>query len=265
MDLRGLREDLGPRAFFQLLGGSLALLWANVWGFAQIELAIAALGFVLRISLEPHVDPMSASFPFAGAGWLYWGLSMLLMALARVVRVAAAVTAAEGTPVSAAGALRRVWVARRPLLLLCGLYELPGLFLIEMGRVGWWVMALSTLLMGIASFLLLLRCLCFPALFAEALSASEALRRGRRLLDDAEERLLIPGLVVLVCMWAAVRAVPVAVLTNHERLFDGLGILGGAVVYPIGAAFLTLLYYDQRLRREGLGSSPAPAPTAPMP
>jgi hypothetical protein len=262
MDPRGFREDLGPRAFLQLVSGSLALLWANLWGFAQIELAIAALACMFE-PLEPHMDAASTSFPLGGAGWLYWLLSLLLAGTARVVRTAATVTAVERKAVSVVGAVRRAWKARWPLLLLTAVYTLPAVSLVELGRVSWWVLLLSMPFIGVLGFMLVLRRLCFPALFAETLSAREALERGRRLLNDAEERLVIPGAIVLLCMWAAFHAVP----PKNERLFAWLGILGSGVLSPIEAAFLTLLYYDQRLRREGLASSPAPIqlPTSPIP
>jgi len=246
-----VRYELKPRSTVELIDGAFKLVRDNLWGFVEIEapLALLALIQLLLYGGPHHTRAVSLLSPAASDA-----LSRIFMALAtgldRFLLPVATVAAFEGTTVSLEASLRRSWKVRWPLIALTLLLSYSLLFSGSLFSIKpkWLATLLLVPMLGF-TYLLIRWSLSFAALFAEPRGA---LRRSASLLDGAFGRIFWPTLVSLLAYflgWITVHklfhATPVAEALCTAATYSFFG--------PIQTAFVTLLYFDQRIRREGLG------------
>jgi hypothetical protein len=96
-----------------------------------------------------------------------------------------------------------------------------------------------------------------PALVVESLSATDAMRRSRRLVSGSFWRVL--GIIVTanivvgianLALEGAARAIGLAA-SSEDLALIGAVLVTSLLVKPFGVLITVLLYFDQRLRREG--------------
>jgi hypothetical protein len=148
-------------------------------------------------------------------------------------------------------------------------FALPGFF---RGGGGGGAIALAVIagiiafsLFGAAVFagiyLYLRFCLAVPAAMAEGLKTGSSFKRSIFLSKGSILRLFLIYLLtwVLGIVFALVFAIPgqiIAVMTHQKAFFLALavqylgGFIGGVIVGPIAPIALSLVYYDQRVRKE---------------
>jgi hypothetical protein len=126
--------------------------------------------------------------------------------------------------------------------------------------------------------------LALPACVLENLPALKAIRRSIELSRGARGRIFVLLLLVLVIKIGLVLVTQIFVFVsafqNHGQLGPGISTVSqiisfftGTFLGPIGAAGITLFYYDQRVRKEGYdiewmmqaAGLTTPAPPAPEP
>jgi hypothetical protein len=134
--------------------------------------------------------------------------------------------------------------------------RLGGLFLAMLLTLLAIVLGLLAVLVG-AIVVSVLLALTAPALVLESLSATGAMRRSRRLVSGSFWRVL--GIIVVanivvsianVALEGAARAVGFAASSDDLALI-GAVLVTSLLVKPFGVLVTVLLYFDQRLRREG--------------
>ena len=122
--------------------------------------------------------------------------------------------------------------------------------------------------------------LAIPAKVVEGMTVRQAMRRSKDLADGAKGRIFVLGLIVwALLMVAGVVQLPFAMMTllfpgkSHilsEMIVLLVMFLARSVVTPIASVGLSLIYFDQRVRREAfdlevlLGpEQPTALPTSP--
>ena len=134
--------------------------------------------------------------------------------------------------------------------------RLGGLFLAMLLTLLAIVVGLLAVFVG-AIVVSVLLALTAPALVVESLSATDAMRRSRRLVSGSFWRVL--GIIVVanivvsianVALEGAARAVGLAASSDDLALI-GAVLVTSLLVKPFGVLVTVLLYFDQRLRREG--------------
>jgi hypothetical protein len=140
--------------------------------------------------------------------------------------------------------------------------------------------------MALAAFLALRYAVSVPALVLERVSAREAIRRSVALTRGSRGRIFLVGLCAVVIAYAGLAlfqgpVLVAAVVSGPDTAGAFWFSLAGAVSGTIGSTFtgpimiigLALLYYDVRIRKEGLdlqlmmatldeSGTPAPAPSS---
>jgi hypothetical protein len=104
--------------------------------------------------------------------------------------------------------------------------------------------------------------LAIPAVVLESIPSTEAMNRSSFLTKDSVGRIIIVYLLTLIFTFAMIFALEGALSMLESTLFHSPGTisrrvmhqfistLGGSLLGPISAIALTLLYYDQRVRKE---------------
>ncbi len=149
---------------------------------------------------------------------------------------------------------------------------IPGLVLIGLGSrsannvligVGALLFSLAVLAGVPVGIILYMRnSLAIPAAVTEGLTIRPAMRRSKLLAAGTKGRIFVVGLVAVALLEVvAVLQTPISLLMvaapNQEHyLARGLALLitfvGHTVVSPVGEIGMTLLYFDQRVRKEAL-------------
>ncbi len=136
---------------------------------------------------------------------------------------------------------------------------------VKLGGTPGFVVVFVFILGGIPSLALYTRyALAYPATAIEGVSAQAALERSAKLSKGGRWRIfwgiiapLIPSLLLTVGVvgWVGSLKSGIAFLFNDPLLvaaIDGIvGLIAALIFTPYGSIVLTLLYYDQRVRREG--------------
>jgi len=116
---------------------------------------------------------------------------------------------------------------------------------------------------GVYTILMSLRyALAIPACVVENLKARAAIRRSIELAKKAWGRIFMLGLLIgaikLMLVGITQAFVFIAAFKNHGQIGPGLTALSQVISFfttsflgPIWATGVTLLYYDQRVRKEG--------------
>ena len=125
------------------------------------------------------------------------------------------------------------------------------------------VLTLLAIMLGLLAVLVgaivvsVLLSLTAPALVVESLSATDAMRRSRRLVSGSFWRVL--GIIVVanivvsianIALEGAARAIGLAA-SSEDLALIGAVLVTSLLVKPFGVLVTVLLYFDQRLRREG--------------
>src|SRR6185436_13182476 len=125
------------------------------------------------------------------------------------------------------------------------------------------VLTLLAIMLGLLAVLVgaivvsVLLALTAPALVLESLSATDAMRRSRRLVSGSFWRVL--GIIVVanivvsianIALEGAARAIGLAA-SSEDLALIGAVLVTSLLVKPFGVLITVLLYFDQRLRREG--------------
>lgn len=125
------------------------------------------------------------------------------------------------------------------------------------------VLTLLAIMLGLLAVLVgaivvsVLLALVAPALVVESLSATDAMRRSRRLVSGSFWRVL--GIIVVanivvsianIALEGAARAIGLAA-SSEDLALIGAVLVTSLLVKPFGVLVTVLLYFDQRLRREG--------------
>jgi hypothetical protein len=158
------------------------------------------------------------------------------------------------------------------LLTVVAMFGVFGIFLAlgEKNPRGWdAVLVVSPMFGGIAAFLWIGACLSLavPACTLEDLSAWTSIQRSWKLSRDSRARVTLTWLSITVASWIAWGTVRWALRWILYFLWSGLHLHLWKPVYPtityvaytafavfigpIYPMFVTLIYYDQRIRKEG--------------
>lgn len=256
---------------------------ALMLGSSVIVVGISqALNFVVERNLLRNVSGLTRSrygtrpdptaiLNVLGAGLANLVITIVITSLAQVLLTGFLTVvvgqAVLGRPVSFGEAWSRL---RSRLLPLLGLTFLYGV-LVFLG---------SLLLIVPGIWLWVLYGLAVPVLVLEPASIRAALRRSRELVRGLWWRIfgivllssLIAGIVALIIglpfslagnvMNASAGGLP----TTTSLLLSSIGAtIGGTITYPFVASVRVLLYFDQRMRREGLDIELARQAGVPMP
>lgn len=255
-----MREVLRPLAAGEILPAAVRLVRSRFRLLALCALAVAAPLSVLDTVMKLLVDPRAFDFPSGAVGTLgtsalvgevltyLISVLMVLLVLAACFR---AISAAYLEQRPTVGESLRYAVERLPGLL--GAYVLTAAAV----AAGFFVFVVPGIWIGVAL------AVAFPALLFERLGPGRACARSFELVSGNWWRtfgtlllaLLALG-VVAVAASSALGAVLAAVAPGDRAiaavlvtLFD---VAVATVLYPVSAAVLTLLYFDLRVRREGL-------------
>ncbi|OFW06773.1 MAG: hypothetical protein A3H96_13990 [Acidobacteria bacterium RIFCSPLOWO2_02_FULL_67_36] len=290
MDLRPLSlGELLDRSFslyrarFRTLVAIMVIPAVFAAGMAMVSQTISTLAG--RLGQPGHEPNVSEAFTMMGLAFAMFALMAVYFVVSMIAFGATTAAVSDiymGRDTSAAGAFRRVRdrVGRLLLVLLLIGLRMAGVFIaaIVVGAVmavvfalgapwaGGVVMVLMVLAAGILMLYLWLRyALSIPAVMLEPITASEAIRRGVELGAGHRWRILIVGLFAAAVTYATALlfqgpfTVAAIVMGPDTRAAFALNLVGafagavaGAISGPLGIVALALLYYDMRVRHEGL-------------
>lgn len=237
-----LHPVLRPLSAGEILDRAFALYRARLLPFLATSLAVfAPLALVKLISI------LTAT-PLANARAATLALIALpaacsVVALGALTHLAA--RAYLGQPVSVGAALRR-GVSRFPSL--AATLVLLGIAL-ALGWMGLMVGAAVVFVLGFA---------VVPAVVIENAAPFPAIRRSLFLANDDALRIFLILVVAYVITLLPSMAVEFTVrlgagpFVGQSRLADVLSALVAALTYPFSTAVTVILYYDRRVRAEGL-------------
>jgi glycerophosphoryl diester phosphodiesterase family protein len=265
--------QLRPLSIGEVLDAGFRLLRHR---FGALMLCVLAAGLPLSIlrtiiiaSSDPdYYDVNAVRFGDPPAevivGQIVAGLVLFLGALIAIAACFRVISAAYlGEPVKPAESLR-FGVRRVPAMvgasLVLALLGFVVLFLFAMLAVA--AQPLILLAVPVFAWLFVKWALVWPAIVAERAGPLQAIRRSWKLTDNVWWRsfavLLVLTLITLVLYFAlsfalfaafsGVDSISEIALALIDTLFNVIVL---AVVYPLSAAILTVLYYDTRVRNEG--------------
>ena len=240
--------DLRPRSGVELIDASFQFMREN---FALLFTAVAvAYAPIAVLEYQSALDPTNILLA-AIKGLVAWFFSAF--AQAAVIRIVAA--RYMGEDITAADALRAVWSRIGTVLLVTFLYGFA---------------------VGIGTVLLIVPGIYFAAKYFASLAAaivegratSSAMERSAALTDGSKMRIVGIFLITLIVYFLLNMAV-VAIGTAFSSIAFASLIARAmmAVTNPFLFTLVTLVYFDLRIRREGLDldflmSSTTPAPVA---
>ncbi|HTK47372.1 MAG TPA: hypothetical protein VL328_05245 [Gemmatimonadaceae bacterium] len=246
---------LRPRSATELVDAAFQILRAHYATFVMCS-AIAYLPWLL-VQLVLLSDPATIARIGPGIS-VFFGLGIwLVFALMSCVLTVCASQAYLGEPVDAGAAVRRA---------------LPRVLLVVIGAI------LRYVLMLIGAFALFVGALypaarffaVTPAIVLEGASIGRGFSRSSVLSKDRKWHVIFTmGLVFVIYMLLAFGIQLAALLTQNMLVEAIITAVFTVMVYPVVAITGTLLYYDCRIRSEGLdielmaGSLDASAPEAP--
>jgi hypothetical protein len=265
--------QLRPLSIGEVLDAGFRLLRHR---FGALMLCVLAAGLPLSIlrtiiiaSSDPdYYDVNAVRFGDPPAevivGQIVAGLVLFLGALIAIAACFRVISAAYlGEPVKPSQSLR-FGVRRVPAMvgasIVLGLLAFVVLFLFAMLAAA--AQPLILLSIPVFAWLFVKWALVWPAIVAERAGPLNAIRRSWRLTDNVWWRcfavLLVLTLITLVLYFAlsfalfaafsGVDSISAIALALIDTLFNVIVL---AVVYPLSAAIITVLYYDTRVRNEG--------------
>jgi hypothetical protein len=208
---------------------------------------------------------------------------VLWMAVVDGAMTLAAGDAYHGREVSAASALRGA-VSKGGTLVLSNILRMLTIFAVVLvggvvvallGQANGGVAVLLMIVLGVVSLLLFARLFATTnAVLFENSGASESLSRSFALSKDSAWRIfgviLLAYIVLVVAQIAIGMTVQVVIsMILHSPMIAGIvGNVIGALLYPFLSIALMVLYFDQRIRKEGYDldvmSSGIPTPPSPV-
>ena len=250
-----------------------------------VALSLEILPEVARVASESEPDPATIALAIGIGGFAmlavviaYWCAYMV--ALGATTVAVADLYAGQTPTIGSAYARMRGRVGRLMLLFVLIMLRLLGIIagcgvliavmtggaMVVLGR---WAAALGIIafmaVIVAASFYALRYCLSVPALVLEHVTASEAIRRSVWLVRGNYWRALVLAIFATLITYAAMAIFQVpfavaAVAAGPEsragfwlNLVGTLtGTFGSAISAPLMIIALALLYYDARIRKEGL-------------
>lgn len=240
--------DLRPRSGVELIDASFQFMREN---FALLFTAVAvAYAPIAVLEYQSALDP--ANFLLAGIkGLVAWFFSAF--AQAAVIRIVAA--RYMGEDITAADALRAVWSRLGTVLLVTFLYG----FAVGIGMVLLVVPGIYFAAKYFASM---------AAAIVEGRGTSSAMERSAALTDGSKMR-IVGIFLVTILIYFVLNAAVVALGTafTSVAMASLIARAAMAVTNPFLFTLVTLVYFDLRIRREGLDldflmSSAPPAPAA---
>jgi hypothetical protein len=219
---------------------------------------------------EETGDPADISTEF----WVGAGLSSFVTFLTTAVVTAVCFKAVADAWLGAEPSVGRSWRFALPRVL-----ALVGLFLLS--ALGYFVGLLACIVPGI--FLYVMWSVSTATLLFERVGPFQALGRSFQLIKQRFWAVLALQVIVFLLtlfVGGIVQGIPTVFVTlfaEDNEIATAVsdiifGTLGNAIVLPIGAAVITILYFDQRVRKEGFdvqvlaqGLGTAYDPDAPIP
>ena len=225
--------DLRPRTGVELIDASFQFLREN---FALLFTAVAVTYAPIAVlEYQAALDP--SNFMLAGLkGIVAWFFS----AFAQAAVIAIVAARYMGEEITAADALRAVWARIGTVLLVTFVYG----FLVGIGTV---LLIVPGIYWGSKYFA------SMAAAIVEGRGTSSALDRSAALTDGSKMRIVGIFLVTLIVYFilnAAVVALGSALTSVAFATVFARGIM--AVTNPFLVTLVTLVYFDLRIRREGL-------------
>jgi membrane-anchored glycerophosphoryl diester phosphodiesterase (GDPDase) len=258
--------QLRPLSIGEVLDAGFRLLRHR---FGTLMLCVLAAGLPLSIlrtiiiaSTDPdYYDVNAVQFGDTPTevivGQIVAALVVLLGAMVAIAACFRVISAAYlGEPVTAGQSLR------------AGVRRIPALFVsfVVLGVIFFVLLVIAVASRGVLApvfiFFLVKLALSWPAIVAERAGPFRAIGRSWRLTRKSWWRsfavLLVLGIITLVLYYAFAAAVYAALnsmdsiseiaLATVDTLFIVIAL---ALIYPLNAAILAVLYYDQRVRKEG--------------
>ncbi|HWK29402.1 MAG TPA: hypothetical protein VNS09_22755 [Solirubrobacter sp.] len=279
-----MTTSLRPLSIGEILDAGIKVVTRHWKPLMACIVGLTAPVWVLYILILASIDPdlldansgldstSTSSTPDDTAAFVGVFLSVVLLAVTFLIAFTACFKAVSdawlGADVSIKRSLR-FGVRRSPRLLLLAIVS--G-FAISVGFV-------ACLVPGV--YLSVLWCLCFPALLFERIGVFKAMGRSGKLISGrwwGSFLLVLVGYIlvsvigfVIQLALVAVAALVAADSVVASSIAQVIGsTLSSAISYPYLAAILTILYFDQRVRKEGFDlqleaegftpGAPVPAP-----
>lgn len=236
------RLELRPRSGTELIDASFNFVRANyaplIGMIALAQLPFVAASLVLPVSPDEIVKFWTAHVPQVVVGYI---LAIWLWAVMGCAFVLLTADLIEGRPASLASALRR---AVRRAFGAGAAVVLKYLVI--------WLWALLFLFPALWAFARYFAVV--PALAIEKLGPLAAIRRSKELARGSNGRVMaVAGLPILAYLVLA-NIIQQTLLTigGYSVLVRAIATLTSTLLYPFAAMPGILLYYDMRIRREGL-------------
>lgn len=225
--------DLRPRSGVELIDASFQFLREN---FALLFTAVAVTYAPIAVlEYQAALDPANIALA-ALKGIVAWFFS----AFAQAAVIAIVAARYMGEEITAADALRAVWARIGTVLLVTFVYG----FLVGVGTV---LLVAPGIYWGAKYFA------AMAAAIVEGRGTSSALDRSAALTDGSKMRIVGIFLVTLIIYFAlnaAVVALGTALTSVAFAAVFARGVM--AVTNPFLFTLVTLVYFDLRIRREGL-------------
>jgi len=234
--------ELRPRSGTELIDASFNFVRANfaplIGMIALAQLPFVAASLMLPVSPDEIVKFWTAHVPQVVVGYVLGIWWWAVMGCAFVLLTADLI---EGRPANLAAALRRA---------------------VRRGFAAGAAVVLKYLVIWLWMFLFLLPALwayaryfaVVPALAIENLGPLAAIRRSKELARGASGRIMaVAGLPILAYLVLAnIIQQTLLTLGGYSVLVRAIATLASTLLYPFAAMPGILLYYDMRIRREGL-------------
>jgi len=278
--------DLRPLTTGEVLDRTFSVYRSRFWLFAGIAAISGAVQLVAQSSqmVFQHLTLRRAgSVSAIVAGVVVMVIVYLLFFLAYSVTMAATAFAVSevylGRPTTIASSMRATigrWYAYIAIALwqigsfiwLPLLVVLPAVVMLRLGVPGLKILGGFLIFVGglggfVAGYFFYLRnSLAVPATVVEQLSVRASMRRSKVLMPGAKARIFLVG-VISGCLYMVVGVVQaplafvmmMAMQKGHESIAAQagtllIGFVGHSVVMPVAMIGYTLVYFDQRVRKE---------------
>ena len=266
--------SIRPRSAIEIVDAAVSLYRDNFKTMAIIGLAASVpfvAAMILGLGAVSSVIGMSVAFdhPLAIAPWIVL-LALIMVLWFAVIDGAMTYAAAEAyhgrspTPADAIrGAIERgLSLVGGNILRMLIVFGLAVLAAVALGVVGKNANPVVAFIVGVAVFALVIHLMArtfaiTSAIVIEGQTATEGVQRSFFLSENATLRIIGIALLCLVIYWFAqmisvmlVQSV-VRIVLRNSTLSMILGNIAGMVIYPFLNIAIMVLYYDQRVRKEG--------------